>query len=533
MSRPRKLTMNTFIKKTIIIALACCMILCSSLVSFADSFEAPAMEFSGETIQIYTPEDLFAMADNPSGIYELMNDIDLDDYDWKPFAFSGKFIGNNYRIMNVHISQYSDETRTVYDCNHKPYESHFVGFFGLLENAWVEQLVLLSTDFSVDCDDECIFAGGIAGYMYDSYVFGCSVFGRSYLSTGGKCFGIGGLAGYGGESTIFGCTADVTLTCIDEDLTYKDEQFMGGAYALGYIDLRSVTVDITGYDADHGYVHDGGLIGSYYKYNGDYGHGTVSNCSVKGSITFFEDNKNRRAYCSAYIGEVMNWSLSMDYNTESFTRNEIFDYTAELGPHWDCSNPQMEDSVTEAAYGVIGCTTHTCKTCGYSFSDNYELQRIPAESASIELEYSDGTLAGSEGAADIKASNESRKLYLGDSAKIHVSFEPYNASPMDVKLVSSNSDIISVSDYALAFAQGQPSTCDAELRILGSGPVTIKVLVDGEEKDAIIITAYSHADYIKDTYGIYILAGAVLVVVIVIVLIAIASGKKTRGKHAR
>ena len=38
--------------------------------------------------------------------------------------------------------------------------------------------------------------------------------------------------------------------------------------------------------------------------------GEVLNNKVKGMITFFEDNTDRRAYCQANMGEVMNWTYA-------------------------------------------------------------------------------------------------------------------------------------------------------------------------------------------------------------------------------
>ena len=44
-----------------------------------------------EITEIYTPEDLCGVADNPSGSYILMNDIDMTDVVWKPVDFTGSF----------------------------------------------------------------------------------------------------------------------------------------------------------------------------------------------------------------------------------------------------------------------------------------------------------------------------------------------------------------------------------------------------------------------------------------------------------
>ena len=55
------------------------------------------------------PEELHKiLSENPDGKFCLMNDIDLEGYDWQPVGtendpFTGKFHGNNYQIKNMTI----------------------------------------------------------------------------------------------------------------------------------------------------------------------------------------------------------------------------------------------------------------------------------------------------------------------------------------------------------------------------------------------------------------------------------------------
>ena len=41
----------------------------------------------GETTEIYTPQDLAAMAGDPSGSYRLMEDLDMEGFSWNCFDF--------------------------------------------------------------------------------------------------------------------------------------------------------------------------------------------------------------------------------------------------------------------------------------------------------------------------------------------------------------------------------------------------------------------------------------------------------------
>ena len=49
-----------------------------------------------------------------------------------------------------------------------------------------------------------------------------------------------------GNGNISGCEADVTLVCTDADKNSadRDEQFMGGIYADGYINVSDCVVNI-------------------------------------------------------------------------------------------------------------------------------------------------------------------------------------------------------------------------------------------------------------------------------------------------
>lgn len=106
---------------------------------------------------IYTIDDLYAVRNNLSGKYILMNDIDMSetapggDWDngngWKPIggsgenAFTGTFDGNGYAVKNMHI--YGDITRN--------------GGYGLFgsTSANISRLAV------IDCDIDCniIFEG--------------------------------------------------------------------------------------------------------------------------------------------------------------------------------------------------------------------------------------------------------------------------------------------------------------------------------------------------------------------------------------
>lgn len=334
-----------------------------------------------EPLPIYTYEDLLQIAEDPGGSYILMDHIDMEGLAWEPVDFSGSFDGNGFSLLNLAVEEVGAGTAETYDGNYKVYDTSFAGFFGILKGAEVSDLHLVNLKVQVETDQPC-FIGGIAGYSQDSTVRGCSIQGRLELSAHDRMFGVGGIVGYG-SGLIQQTSAEVTLVCTDTDAASRDEQFMGGAYAAGYMDLDQCDVVVDGYGSDHGYVHDGGLVGMYifYPRGLDY-HGRVTDNRVRGRITFFEDNTDRRAYCSGYMGEIMNWDFTNSGNSADFERNEVFDYSVDLKPDM-CADAVHRETVTEPGCDTFGFTTIQCGGCGYTYTDRYTLYRHSVEEWSV------------------------------------------------------------------------------------------------------------------------------------------------------
>ena len=323
-----------------------------------------------EAIEIHTVEDLLAIAENPEGNYILMADLDLTDVIWTCPDFSGTFDGNGHALLNLELSQPSATIGITIDGNQKKYDTSLVGFFGALTNATVKDLSLLNVRALVDIDTPC-FLGGLAAHSTDSAITGCTVTGTLELRAYDRMFGVAGLVGYG-NGTVDGCTIDVTLICTDTDPNTKDEQFMGGVFATGYMDVYRCQINIDGYCSEFGYVHNGGITGTYMrKPIGNNYKGELLENTVTGKITFFESNKDRRAYCAAEAGEILG-SHGKIKNTKDFVRDERKDYSTELRPDM-CQAPEYEVTVVAPGCDTYGYSVYTCTECGYSYQDDYTL----------------------------------------------------------------------------------------------------------------------------------------------------------------
>ena len=322
--------------------------------------------------EIHTEAQLLAIADDPAGNYILMEDLDMTGVEWESPDFSGSFDGNGHAILNLTLRQPGETLLDTYDGNAKAYQTAFAGLFATLKDARIKDLQLINVRGVSETDLPC-FVGGIAGYMENSTVENCTVTGSLELRAHDRIFGIGSIVGYG-SGEITGCEADMTLICVDTDAATKDEQFLGGIYGSGFIQVTDCRVQLDGYISEHGYVHSGGITGMFLYYPLGSGQtGRIRNNHVAGKITFFEDNPNRRAYCDPFIGEIMVFSaFYFDGNTHDFTEDERTDYTKELRPEL-CENPSYSQTVTEGSCDSFGYTTFSCQGCGYAYTDCYTL----------------------------------------------------------------------------------------------------------------------------------------------------------------
>lgn len=328
------------------------------------------------TVEIRTPQELADIAKNPAGSYILMNDLDMTGVEWKSLDFSGKFDGNGKSILNLTITAPGDKKTDSYDGNAKTYPTTYFGFFGLLENAEVKGLNLVNVRAVIACDDPC-YLGGLAGGMKNATVDGCNVSGVLELRAHNGCFGVGGIIGFG-TGKLTNSNTDVTLICTDTDAETKDEQFMGGLYACGAIEMSGCTAKLDGYISEHGYVHSGGMIGMFMPEPGSQMQTImeVMYNTAEGKITFFEDNRDRRAYCKGDIGEVLGSNFRMLGNVApTFLRDEKYgwDVTQELRPEM-CATPSISEHLVPATCQEFGYMELTCAGCGHTERNFYTLK---------------------------------------------------------------------------------------------------------------------------------------------------------------
>ncbi len=324
-------------------------------------------------VTLMTAGDLLKMKSDPAGSFVLGADIDMAGMEWEPFEFRGTLDGQDHCIINVTVNKNTDCFKTVYDANIKEYSAMCSGFFAALEGAQIKNLRIYGEDISASGTDS-MFVGLLAGYASDVKVENVILNGTASAQTTGHCFGTGGVFGFARKVIINGCTVEPTLICIDDDPVFKEEQFMGGVFSFGYGDIINCIVRIDGYDSDHGYVHNGGLVGCFMHYEYDnYAYGEIYGNKIFGQISFYEDNEDRRAYCEATLGEIMDWPAALYGNRSEFKRNEVYTYNEILKPHCYCSNKAEHDLVAEAGHGDLGYKLTVCDNCSYTKKHDFTL----------------------------------------------------------------------------------------------------------------------------------------------------------------
>ena len=203
---------------------------------------APALAASG--YRIYTVEDLWAINNDPDGVYTLMNDLDLRSWNggaWDPPNFSGTFYGNGHTISGV-------QTKNT---------SAYGLFWQLSGQCTIDGLTVRLGEKPVDCP---AFSGG-GGIAFE------------YVDTSPDA-----------SLTLTNCTVlgDVTLSGYDG----ANVGGLVGSVYFNYNNAENGTLTITGCRVEGDYIIStdgrsevGGLIGSSIG-----GTVTVSGCSYAGTL---------------------------------------------------------------------------------------------------------------------------------------------------------------------------------------------------------------------------------------------------------
>jgi len=339
----KSLNFHRFVR---IISLAAALCLAAGLLPL------PAAAQGTKTIS--TPEELFAIREDPDGDYVLTADLDLSGYDHVPFPFSGTLDGAGHMILNLTVTAPCEETGITFDGNDIEYDTVFAGLFSVMTEAEVQDLILLNPRIIIDTEENC-FAGCLAGSMENSTVRNVQVENAwVQLTQTAYNSGTAGLVGFGSGS-FDACGFEGTLIFSDTNREENCESFLGGICATGMVDVTNCVVTLDAYASVCGYAHSGGLVGMFYDPEWSY-TGTCTDNTVAGRILFYEYNPtDRRAYCEPYIGEELG---SVDRHG-----NSSWDYQ---GVETDETDGILLPVTHDAAAYTAAVTAPTCTSYGYT-----------------------------------------------------------------------------------------------------------------------------------------------------------------------
>lgn len=164
-----------------------------------------------EILNISTADELQNMVNG--NIYKLNNDINLADYDWKMYEFSGVLLGNNYKISNLMIEETREDLNDFQEFNFGLFEK----FYGKVENLKIQNVYFtiragynhadigafagyfegeaknISISGNIDNISFTSYTGGFAGVIKDSLIN--NLYTTCYVHSDGLGNHVGGVAG--------------------------------------------------------------------------------------------------------------------------------------------------------------------------------------------------------------------------------------------------------------------------------------------------------------------------------------------------
>ncbi len=294
-------------KQVLSLLMVCCIMIgllpvsaAAASANSAEGFIAPVETPDASAVRISTAEDLASIANDLTGSYVLINDIDLSDYGtWTPIgttlsnAFKGKFDGQGYKITGLTVSSVFTSA-TI-----SPVPPYAVGLFGVCDGAQIKNVFLEDISVTVDnssgylyettkIDGGNVYAGSIAGYARNSaIIYNCHSSGSIQASGSGEASAsthAGGIVGYAENAAISYCYNQCTVDTSYQSLLSGYPSYAGGLVGYcsgdGAIDRSYNSGAVTATVGNYTDAFCGGLIGDCST-----SAVTITDCFNEGAIT--------------------------------------------------------------------------------------------------------------------------------------------------------------------------------------------------------------------------------------------------------
>jgi hypothetical protein len=282
---------------------------------------------TSEVTVISSCRDLQNIADNLSGYYELINDVDCTGVDFMPIGnydipFTGQLNGNGHTIMHLSIIN-----------NPTPYYN-FTGLFGMTSNASIENIIFTDADIADDMGTDVVLSinvGTLAGQVVNTKITNVQTHGKISASALPNDMGF---ATYG---DVGGLVGTAILSVINNSFSTMEVEANGIVNAGGLVGVNESTIthsyatgQVSGdQDKDDGYT--GGLVG--YNNEGDinysYSTGRVSGANVGGLVGYNRAGSIANSYASSdvegtdFAGGLISYSTGDLNLTSSYATGDI------------------------------------------------------------------------------------------------------------------------------------------------------------------------------------------------------------------
>lgn len=307
---------------------------------------------------IYTIDDLYAVRNDLSGNYILMNDIDLSEtapggdwdcgYGWKPIGgneegkFKGVFDGNGYAVKNMHI--------------YGTPNANFLGLFGSCDygasafETKIVHLSLVDVDIDVQLNDSTqsdFSIGSIAGYAPN--ISECYVNGSIKVDYKGNNLSDTKIGGIAGENFRFikncfnACDLVIFSNCSAE--TYHNiggiSGYLNNGGISGCYNIGDIIISFSEVDQSKSYVGnivgDGyNLLGTSNKLNTSYynkANSLYTTYNYEAATSYAKDNE---------FSNVMGLTVGMMKSKSAYTGFD-FDEVWTIDPNADYPYPTLRN----------------------------------------------------------------------------------------------------------------------------------------------------------------------------------------------
>lgn len=441
---------------------------------------------------ISTIEELYAIRNDPSGNYILMNDIDLTDataeggsynntgHGWTPIEeFSGTLDGNGYRIIGMHIYGEMPESENY----------SYAGLFAeLTYGAVVKNLGMEKVDIDVSAE----FAGAVAARTDDSGVDidGCYASGTiknshssNYIYTGGICGSYGKYYDYDDSSSIRNCMNMCDITA--------DHGRVGGiaGYSVGHIETSynygtvinssdEATYAICGgFDSYAGYfatnnyyLISSATVGSNYDDSaGKIMPLTETQMKSESSFTGFDFDTvwEIDPYCAAYPYPQLQNNRVVRLTDMQWASQPAKTVYAQ-GETLDLSDATIKITYENGASSTIAVTEDMLSE--YDM-DDIGTQTVRIEKGGMALSF-DITVQGID-VTDISLSDTALAVNVGQSKTLTATLQPSNASDTGVTWECDDESVVKLVESPAAGDAGAGPTSTVTLTGLNLGTATI------------------------------------------------------------